>query len=290
MVYAPDGPRAGVEFDAAAALGQGPGALLFVHEITRNVAPVIRGLDDLATEYSLLGFRSYTIRLDDDRTRAESRVVTVSRAIGLSNPMVVSTEGAEGPGDYALNRKCSLTLVLTKGGTVHRSVAFTDTGDKDLAALRAMVEEFAGTLPTDEDGLRALIAERYPDAADLRQRVLELTLEVKRLREQLAAARRRDSGRMRMRRGQEAAQPSRPARPREGKAPEDEKLRELLRAVIQKDNDSARLDEVFAAIDERVGRDAGLQQQAGEMFRLMLSLGYGNEEARRRAKSWLDER
>ena len=58
MVYAPDGPRAGAEFDAAAALGQGPGALLFVHEITRNVAPVIRGLDDLAAEYAILGFRS----------------------------------------------------------------------------------------------------------------------------------------------------------------------------------------------------------------------------------------
>ena len=39
--YASSGRLAGQEFDAAENLGSGPGALLFVHELSRNNAPVI---------------------------------------------------------------------------------------------------------------------------------------------------------------------------------------------------------------------------------------------------------
>ncbi len=35
--YALHGPRKGQEFDAAQSLGQAPGALLFIHELTRNI-------------------------------------------------------------------------------------------------------------------------------------------------------------------------------------------------------------------------------------------------------------
>ena len=48
--YALHGPHKGQEFDAAKSLGQGPGALLFIHELSRNIIPVLRGLDDLTSE------------------------------------------------------------------------------------------------------------------------------------------------------------------------------------------------------------------------------------------------
>ena len=35
----------GIEFDVAEKLGTAPGAILFIHELTRNTAPVINGLD-----------------------------------------------------------------------------------------------------------------------------------------------------------------------------------------------------------------------------------------------------
>ena len=139
--YASDGAFAGQEFDAAAKIGSAPGALLFIHVLNRNTAPVIRGLDNLASEYSIVGFRSFTIMLGGDRTAAEAQLKRVNGSLRLANPIVLSTDGAEGPGNYALNRKCTLTLVLTKDGAVHRSVALTDTGSGDIPMIRGWLEE-----------------------------------------------------------------------------------------------------------------------------------------------------
>ena len=76
--------------------------------------------------------------------------------------------------------------------------------------------------------------------------------------------------------------------PRVGKAPADDELRALLRRAIQRAADGAELDAVFAAVDKRVGDDAGLRAQAVEMWKLMLSLDYGTDDAKVRAKAWLE--
>jgi hypothetical protein len=293
-VYAPLGPRQGQEYDAAAELRQGPGALLFVHEISRNVAPVIRGLARLSDEFALLGLRVAMVRVADDRTKEEEHVARVSRALQLAQPILVGLDGADGPGNYALNRKCTLTLVLTKDGRVHRSVGFTDTGAQDVPNLRAWIAEIAGELPEDETELRALLAARLPQDADaLRAHAVELAVELLRLRQRLArddAMRvRTDAPRMRERdaaRGDVAAADA-PARQREGQPPEDDQLQGLLRRFIRKDNDAQAVADVFAAIEQRVGDDAGLRKQAVEMFRLMLSLDYGTDAAKERARAYV---
>ena len=79
------------------------------------------------------------------------------------------------------------------------------------------------------------------------------------------------------------------AKPREGKPPEDEELKALLRRAIYKAADAAELDAVFAAVETRVGTDAGLRAQAVDMFKLQLSLDYGNEDSKQRAKAWVDK-
>ena len=156
-VYAPAGARAGDTFDAAAAIGNAPGAILFVHELTRNTGPVIGGLDRFAGEYSLLGLRTFAVRLAADRTDAEAGMKRSSEAMRLHNPIVISTDGAEGPGTYALNRKCTLTLVTCKDGKVVRSVGFTDPGRGDLPKLRELLEEVTGPLPQEEAAYKALL-------------------------------------------------------------------------------------------------------------------------------------
>ena len=50
----------------------------------------------------------------------------------------------------------------------------------------------------------------------------------------------------------------------------------------------AELDAVFEAVDARVEAAPATESQAVEMFRLMLSLEYGTEEARRRAARWVE--
>ena len=122
--YALHGPHKGREFAAAKSLGQGPGALLFIHALSRNIIPVLRGLDDLTSEYSVLGFRSHTLLLHDDRTSAENRLKAVNGSLKQvyrttdAHPIILSLDGLEGPGDYALNRRAALTIVLAKGGPI----------------------------------------------------------------------------------------------------------------------------------------------------------------------------
>lgn len=179
--YAPLGPYAGREFDAAAEIGDRPGALLFLHEMTRNTYHVIRGLDELASEYALAGFRSFTLRLADDRTAAETAITSRNGsdtgghrfsavgkfgALHLRNPIALSLDGSDGPGNYALNRKAVLTLVMVKGGEVIRSVAYTDTGVQDLAGIRKLVEQSIGPIPTEDAALRKWITDRLPAGRD----------------------------------------------------------------------------------------------------------------------------
>ena len=83
-------------------------------------------------------------------------------------------------------------------------------------------------------------------------------------------------------------QPKPPAGTRRvGKAPADPTLRNLLRSFIQRTNDKARVEQVLGKIEARVGQDAGLRQQAIEMFRLIQSLGYGTDAARAAAKRYV---
>lgn len=292
-VYAPLGPRAGTTFDAAAALGQGPAALLFLSELTRNVAPMVRGLDRLAQEYGLLGFRSFTVVLADDRTAAENQIERSSPALGLGNPMVLSVDGSDGPGAYGLNRKCTLTLVLAKDGRVVRSVGFTDTGPQDVPELESWISELTGPMPRDLAGLRTLLERRFPGAdAELLDFTASLMQQVRRLEQnnaRMAGNRRTDRADAAQDRPMRAERAERNAdRPREGKPPEDAELRELLRQVIQKTATAADLDAAFAAIDARVGDDAGLRAQAVEMFKLVIGLEYGTDDARARCKRYVD--
>ena len=154
------------EFDVAEKLGTAPGAILFIHELTRNTAPVINGLDQLATDHSIHGFRSYTIMLSADRTAGEDQAQRVNGSLKLRTPIVLCLDGAEGPGNYALNRNAALTLLFLKDGKVVRCEALTDTGPNDVPKIRQWTEEIVGPLPK---GREALLAALPTDADALRE-------------------------------------------------------------------------------------------------------------------------
>ncbi|MCA8958566.1 MAG: hypothetical protein KDC87_20990 [Planctomycetes bacterium] len=287
-VYAPLGRHQGKEFDAAKELGQGPGALLFVKALTRETAPILRELDQLGATFGALGFRSFTILLAGDRNEGEATVKRVSRAIQMRNPMTISLDGAEGPGNYALHRDATLTLVTVKGGVVAQSIAFTDTGFKDVPRVRQAIEAVAGKLPRDGAKLAASLPD---DPARLKQVIAGLWTELLRTQSQLE--RLQNNRRGRAMRGTDRMQPARrdrgDGRKREGKAPNDPALQGLIRALIQKDNTDKDLDAVFAKIDAAVGTDSGKQRQMVEGMKLVLSLEYGTAEARKRARAYVEK-
>lgn len=296
-VFAPSGPFVGTEFDAAADIGEAPGVLLFVHELTRNTGPMITGLDRLAVQLAWTGLRTHTVRIAGDRTEAELGSKRSSDAMNLHRPILVSVDGAEGPGGYALDRRATLTLVLCKAGKVVRSVAFTDTGRNDLQKLRGLVEEVTGPVPSDPAELRKAIEARLThDPEQLRRLAVDLALLVQRVdavnEARMERQRQQQQQQRQQQRGGGAEQGQMrpdPQKPREGKAPDDDQLRELLRSCIQRGASAADLDAAFAAIETRIGDDAGLRQQGVEMFRLMLSLDYGNDDAKGRARKFVEQ-
>ena len=181
MVYDAVGTFAGQEFDAAAEIGPNPGALLFVNSATRNTYPVIRGIDQLAGRNALMGFKSFTIYLAADRTAAENRVrlrnglatgghkFSVTGKFGalkLENPIMLGLDGLDGPGNYALNRRAVLTLVMTRDGKVHSSHTFTDTGEQDLPLIEQWVSEVVGPIPQALSEQRMLRDARLPREKD----------------------------------------------------------------------------------------------------------------------------
>lgn len=304
-VYAASGPYKGKEFDAAAVLGQGPGALLFAKAFDRETVHIIRGLDGLTADYGLLGFKSFTVWLTDDRTAGEQRIKQTSNAITMRNPMTLSLDGAEGPGNYAINRNATLTLVIVKDGVVKKCLAFTDTGQKDIPVVTAAIESVTGKLPETAEGLMALLPK---DTAQLKKMVADLWAENSRLKKQLANARgnrnrnmqrgKQNEGEMRKRRGNQRGGNQRSGnrdadnkakKPLPGKHPTDPKLMGLIRRSIRVET-KEEIDGVFAEIDKAVGGDAEKREAIAQGFiRILGATTYGTDEARARSKAYAEK-
>lgn len=291
VVYAPSGPRAGLEFDLAESIGTAPGAILFIHEITRNVAPMIRAFDRLGAELRILGLRSHSVFLAEDRTAAESQVKRTSASLRMHSPMVVSVDGVDGPGNYALNRRCTLTLVLVNDGKVIESKGYTDTGQNDVPAMRESITALTGPLPRDPGALRKAALEQLPADADaLRKLAAELAVE---LHWAARLTRQNNAGlNQRMRNQPQNARarpnPNEPRRPLAGAVPTDETLVGLLRRFIRKTHSTEQVDEIYAEMEKHVGDSADLRKQTVEGFKRMLSVDYGNEHAQGLMKKYID--
>ena len=323
--YANSGPYAGREsFDAAAAIGDGPGALLFVHVLNRNTAPVIRGVDRLAREYGLFGFKSFVVTLSDDRTAAEEQLSRVNRSLKLAEPMVLSLDGLDGPGSLALNRRCTLSLIALRDGKVTGSIGFTDTGLYDIERIRTLAEGAIGEVPEKRSELLSLAESNLPqDPAALRALAARQSVELyefyKKETTEFANSRRYGAAGSRMQRGRAPAEENQRMRrggnpraekpqiakrggedskpqaganakaQRRGGPPEESVLNSLLRSYIRKTNDEARIDSVYADIVKRTEESEDLRKQGIAMFQLMLSFPdrYGTEHAQDLAKQFL---
>lgn len=282
QVYAATGVHRGKEFDLAEMIGKHPAAILFVNTVNRETAPPMRILDDLASDYRVLGFRSFTVRLHADRTAGEEEIKRFSNALKLRNPMVLSLDGAEGPGDYALHRRCTLTLVTFKDGKVKQSIGLTDTGAKDREMLQKAVAAVAGELPKSLDDRAKLLP---ADAAELKQLVVDQWREIARLRQQLANAQNRNRNRrMRDRSGSDQ-----PRKPLPGAVPEDAELQGFMRQ-FNRAKTKDEVDALFQAVDKSVGDDPKRREMMTQGFIRLLATTYGTDHARTKAKAYVSKR
>lgn len=303
-VAAVAGVDAGHEFDLAERLRAGPAAILFVHTLDRNTAPVIRAFDQESAGLAVLGMTAGIVHLAPDRTEAEQRVPVVSKALSLLTPMVVSADGPEGPGGYALARKAALTLVLARDGVVTDSVALLDTGRQDLEFLQLCLCSVAGSPPDDQELPRAVERAVPADVATLQRIIVQLERQRRALQQQLeqarqaqGAARRGDAARPAM---TDAAPANRPAAAGAASATneasavaaiaaavQDPELGQIVRRWLRRDAAASDLDEAMQALEQRLQAAPTVRDQAIAACKSILAHEVGTEAARARLRAWL---
>ncbi len=253
------GQNTGKERDPIAENAGKPTALVFVHGIERSLVPLLRAVD----EYGALRketLKAEIVFLSPDRLEGEQRVKAASGSLKLQSKVGLSVDGAEGPGNYGLNKECLMTIVVTKDNKVTANFALVQPGIADAPKVLEVLAKVCGdTNP--------------PTVAQLNERQM---------------ARGGGGGRMNV----AGAKPD--AKPKEnfpGAVPTDARLQGLLRSFIRPDNDDATVDKVLADVKTHIKDSADLQKQALDGWTRILHFGdrYGTAHARKVGRVFLEQ-
>ncbi|MEW6155965.1 MAG: hypothetical protein AB1813_00940 [Verrucomicrobiota bacterium] len=306
------GPDAGKEVDALAGLESGPVALAFVHGVERSMAPLLTVIDQYGSERKDR-LKTLFVFLSGDRTTSEKHLPMVGQSLRLQCPMLLSVDGAEGPGNYGLNKQCLLTLLVARDKKVTANFALVQPGIADapriIQALASTCEDANPPTPEElrnrrqalygDSGRGAMNPERRARAAQnmdridlsrfdlntengLRDAVKTLLAEVQSLRQEIAAL--KQSGRE----GNSTArrEPERKEIP--GAAPTDPELVSMLRAFIQRSNDEATVDRIVKQVEEYVKGKSDLTQQTIDGWTRVLFLKYGTDYAQKQGQALIE--
>jgi hypothetical protein len=223
------------------------------------MAPLMTVLDEYARERKEV-LKTEFVFLSGDRLGSQQRLPLVGQSLRLQSPMSLSADGAEGPGNYGLNKECLMTVVVASENKVAANFALVQPGMADATKIIAAIAKVVG--------------DTNPPAAEV-------------LRE------RRGLGGPRMEPGQQMErQRGLTNRPRDslpGAAPTDEKLIGLLRRFIQRSNDDATVDKVLAEVEAYVRGNADLTRQAIDGWTRVLHLEYGTDYAQKTGQTWLEK-
>jgi hypothetical protein len=124
------GPNEGKERDAVIENAGAPTALVFVHAIERSLVPLLRVVDQYGAERTNR-LKTEIVFLTADRIEGEQRVKAAARSLQLQSRVGLSLDGAEGPGNYGLNKQCMMTIVAAKENKVTANFALVQPGIAD---------------------------------------------------------------------------------------------------------------------------------------------------------------
>jgi hypothetical protein len=243
----------------------------------------------------------------------EQKAKNAAGSLKLNSRLGLSLDGAEGPGNYGLNKDCLMTIIVAKDDTVTANFAFSQPGIADAPKVLDALAKVSGDAnpPTVEElnqrqmasnggGMRRgegmaprppVDLNRFDLNTDegLRRAVHALIGEVQSLRGELAAIRGGDP-----RPAQRQASPGNPPAvkaPFPGAVPTDPTLEGLLRRFIKPTNDDATVDAVMAEVRAHIKGNADLKKQAIDGWTRVLHFGdtYGTEYARTTGKAFVEE-
>ena len=148
------GPAEGKEHELQGADGTGPAVLVFVHGIERSIVPMITVVDEYGYQKRDV-LKTTFVFLSGDRVAMEKRLPLVGQSLRMQCPMALSLDGAEGPGNYGLNKDCLVTIVVAKDKKVTANFALVQPGIADApAVLKAMAEACGDPKPPTAEALR----------------------------------------------------------------------------------------------------------------------------------------
>lgn len=288
----------GTERDPIEENAGAPTVFVFVHAVERSLVPLLRVIDQYGVERKER-IKTEVIFLMADRLGGEQRVRAVNGSLKLRARAGLSPDGAEGPGNFGLNKECMLTIVIAKENVVTANFALVQPGIADAPKVIAALAKTCGD--AEPPGVEALTAKQpgsargrgeMRDAAErppldlasldvrseegLRNSVAALKTEVEMLRRELAAAR-----------GEPATKPKEDF---PGAVPADAKLVALLREFIRPTNDDATVDRVLAEVKTHIAGNADLKKQAINGWTRVLHFGerYGTVYSRKVGQEFLD--
>lgn len=238
--------------------GGAPTVWVFVHTLERSLVPLLRVVDRYGAERKER-LKTELVFLVADARAGESRIRAASSSLKLQSPVGLSPEGAEGPGNYGLNKECLMTLVLAKENRVVTNFALVQPGIADAPRVLA--------------ALAGLCGDTNPPSWE-------------RLAESPMAA--GGEGR-----GGAAMRPGGPARSLEkfpGAVPTDPTLNRLIRQIIRPTNDVATVDRLVRDMEVHAGGSPELRQQVVDAWLRVLHFGdhYGTAHARTAGRELMD--
>jgi len=149
------GPEAGKEREVQGAdAGAGASVVVFVHGIERSIVPLITVVDEYGHQKRDV-LKTTFVFLSGDRVAMEKRLPLVGQSLRMQCPMALSLDGAEGPGNYGLNKDCLVTIVVAKENKVTANFALVQPGIADApAVLKAMADACGDRKPPTAEALR----------------------------------------------------------------------------------------------------------------------------------------
>jgi hypothetical protein len=275
-----------------------PTVFVFVHTVERSLLPLMRVVEQYGVERRER-INTEIVFLAADRREGEQRVRAVNGSLKLRARVGLSPDGAEGPGNFGLNKECLMTIVMAKDNIVTANFALVQPGIADapkvIAALAKTcgdtepptVEALTAKLPGNARGRGEMMEKAKRPQLDLakldvgseeglRNSVAALKAEVETLRRELAAAR-----------GEPGAKPKEDF---PGAVPTDAKLNGLLRQFIRPSNDDATADRVLTEVKAHIAGNADLKKQALDGWTRVLHFGdtYGTPYSRKIGQEFLD--
>src|SRR5262245_63899567 len=102
-------------------------------------------VDVVAAKLAAQGLETHVVWLTTDKTKVEQYLGNAGQTLALKAPMVISLDGIEGPGNYGLNRKMTMTIIVAKGDKVVANFAIIQPNETDAppvtAAMAKLMEQ-----------------------------------------------------------------------------------------------------------------------------------------------------